>query len=85
MNCNTSVFNTGKRQGHARRRKPGVGRQHGGIAPLSAMAVPALTAGGKAAALGGLGAAAKFGTHKALQALSKRKRKYKNKRTRTHR
>lgn len=34
------------------------------------MAVPALAAGGKAAALGGLGAATKFGTHKALQALS---------------
>ena len=34
-----------------------MGRQHGEIAPLLAMAVPALAAGGKTAALGGLGAA----------------------------
>ena len=35
----------------ARRRKPGVGRQTGGIAPLLALAVPALVAAGKASAL----------------------------------
>ena len=46
------------------------------------MAVPALTAGGKAAALGGLSRAASYGTKKALDAASraaaKGKRKYKN-------
>lgn len=35
------------------------------------MAVPALTAGGKAAALGGLSAAASYGTKKALDAASR--------------
>ena len=36
-----------RRYGTARKGKPGVGRQHGGIVPLFAMAVPALLAGGK--------------------------------------
>ncbi|CAH3046078.1 unnamed protein product, partial [Porites lobata] len=58
-----------KRRRHpsgARRRKPGVGRQRGGIAPLLALAVPALVAAGKAAALGGVSAAASYGTKKVL-------------------
>ena len=66
-----------KRKGHPKRRKgkPGVGRQRGGIAPA---AIPALAAGGKAVALGGLSALTKFGTRKAIQALEKKK--YKRKR-----
>lgn len=62
--------------GKSRRRKAGV-----------ATAVPALTAGGKAATLGGSGAADSYGTKKALDAASrtaaKRQLKYKNKRTRS--
>ena len=50
----------------ARRRKPGVGRQTGGIAPLLALAVPALVAAGKASALGGVSAAASYSTKKVL-------------------
>jgi len=38
------------RHGTTRKRKPGVGRQRGGIAPFLAAAIPALVAGGKAAA-----------------------------------
>ena len=67
-----------RRRGLAKKRKPGVGRQRGGIAPFLAAAIPALVAGGKAAAMGGLGAAANYGTMKALHALSKQK--YKRKR-----
>ena len=58
-----------KRRRHlsgARRRKPGVRRQTGGIAPLFALAVPAIVAAGKAAALGGVSAVASFGTKKVL-------------------
>lgn len=54
------------RHGTTRKRKPGVGRQRGGIAPFLAAAIPALVAGGKAA-MGGLGAAANYGTMKALK------------------
>ena len=50
----------------ARRRKPGVRRQTGGIAPLLALAVPALVAAGKASALGGVSAAASYSTKKVL-------------------
>ena len=50
----------------ARRRKPGVVRQTGDIAPLLALAVPALVAAGKASALGGVSAAASYGTKKVL-------------------
>ena len=67
-----------RRRGLAKKRKPGVGRQRGRIAPFLAAAIPALMAEGKAAAMGGLGAAANYGTMKALHALSKQK--YKRKR-----
>ena len=67
-----------RRRGLAKKRKPGVGSQRGGIAPFLAAAIPALVAGGKAVAMGGLGAAANYGTTKALHALSKHK--YKRKR-----
>ena len=50
----------------ARQRKPGVRRQTGGIAPLLALAVPALVAAGKASALGGVSAAASYSTKKVL-------------------
>ena len=43
--------------------------QRGGIAPFLAAAIPALVAGGKAAAMGGLG------TMKALKSLEKNKYK----------
>ena len=62
-----------RRYGTSRKRKPGVGRQPGGIAPFLAAAIPALVAGGKAAATGGLGAAANYGTMKALHAISKKR------------
>lgn len=38
------------RHGTTRKRKPGLGRQRGGIAPFLAADIPALVAGGKAAA-----------------------------------
>lgn len=63
------------RYGATRKRKPRVGKQRGGIAPFLAAAIPALVAGGKAAAMGGLGAAANYGTLKILQALEKKKYK----------
>ena len=50
-----------KQKGKRRKGRPGVGRQRGGIAPLSAAAIPALVSGGKAVALGGLGAADNYG------------------------
>lgn len=64
-----------RRKGTARKRKPGVGRQRGGIAPFLEAAIPALVAGGKAVALGGLGAAANYGTIKTLKFLEKKKYK----------
>ena len=66
-----------RQHGLAKKSKPGVGRQRGGIAPFLAAAIPALVAGGKAVAMGGLGAAANYGTMKALHALSKTKCKRK--------
>ena len=67
----------------ARRRKPGVGRQTGGIAPLLALAVPALVAAGKASALGGVSAAASYSTKKVLDIATRkamtRKRRVKRK------
>ena len=62
----------------ARRSKPGVGRQTGGIAPILALAVPALVAAGKASALGGVSAAASYGTKKVLD-IARRKRSVKRK------
>ena len=61
--------------GITRKRKPGVGRQRRGIAHFLAKAIPALLAGGKAAAMGGLGAAANYGTMKSLKSLEKKKYK----------
>ena len=67
-----------RKQRQARRRKApyfrkrpqttgiGVG-QKGGIFPLLALALPALAAVGKAAALGGVGAAAGYGVKKGLE------------------
>ena len=52
-----------------------MGRQRGGIAPFLAAAIPALVAGAKAAAVGGLGAAANYGTMKALTSLEQKKYK----------
>ena len=62
-----------RRYGTSRKRKPGVGRQRGGIVPFLAAAIPALVAGGKAAAMGGLGAPANYGRTKALHAISKKR------------
>lgn len=61
------------RHGTTRKRKPGVGRQRRGIAHFLAEAIPALVAGGKT--MGGLGAAANYGTMKALKSLEKKKYK----------
>lgn len=49
-------------------------RQKGGILPLSAV-IPAIIAAGKAAGLGAAGAAAGFGTNKALEAITRKRRK----------
>ena len=49
-------------------------RQKGGILPL-AMAIPALMPVGKAVGLGAAGAAAGFGTKKALEAMTRKRRK----------
>ena len=54
-----------KRQ-RRRRRRSRRGGQHGGIFPLLALAVPALVAASKAAAFGGVGAAAGYGVKKGL-------------------
>ena len=62
-----------RRYGTSRKGKPGVGRQRGGITHFLAAAIPALVAGGKAAAMGGLCAAANYGTTKALHAISKKR------------
>ena len=67
-----------RRHGTTRKRKPWVGRQREGIAPFLAPAIHALKAGGKAVPIARLGAAANYGTTKALHALSKQK--YKRKR-----
>jgi len=68
-----------RRKGKARKRKPGVGRQRGGIAPALVAALPVLAARGKAAAMGGIGAVTNYGTLKVLQALEKYKRKRRRK------
>ena len=50
------------------RKRGGIGvGQNGGIFPLLALALPALAAVGKAAALGGVGAAAGYGVKKGLE------------------
>lgn len=49
-------------------------RQKGGILPLAAV-IPAIIAAGKAAGLGAAGAAAGFGTKKALEAITRKRRK----------
>ena len=49
-----------------RRRRGRRGGQHGGVFPLLALAIPALVAASKAAALGGVGAAAGYGVKKGL-------------------
>ena len=57
------------------RRKRGVGRkrrQRGGLLPLAAL-IPALIAGGKAAALGAVGGAASYGAKKAMEAAFRNK------------
>ena len=64
-----------RREPKRRKGKPGVGRQRGGIAPLLVAALPALAAGGKAAALGGLSVLSSYGTKKMIQALEKKKYK----------
>ena len=54
--------------------------QKGGLAPLLALLVPALTAAGKTAALARVGTAASYGVKKSLDAVEKRyKRKRMNK------
>ena len=54
-----------------RRRRGGVRktkrRQQGGIFPLMALALPAIVAASKAAAMGSVGAAAGFGIKKGLE------------------
>ena len=74
MHCKFSIV-TKMRRGRQKRRvrRPTRGRQRrrrrrqdGGILPLLALAVPALVAASKAAALGGVGAAAGYGVKKGL-------------------
>ena len=49
-------------------------RQKGGLLPLAAV-IPAIIAAGKAAGLGAAGPAASFGTKKALDAMTRKRRK----------
>ena len=49
-------------------------RQKGGLLPLAAV-IPAIIAAGKAASLGAAGAAAGFGTKRALEAMTRKRRK----------
>ena len=49
---------------------------------MLAAAIPALAAGGKAAAIGGLSALTNYGTRKAIQVLEKKKYKRRRQRTR---
>lgn len=57
------------RHGTTRKRKPGVGRQRRGIAHFLAEAIPTLVVGGKDAAMGGLGAAAKLWDYESIKIL----------------
>ena len=57
---------TRRRRGGVTRRRPRL-HQDGGVFPLLALAMPAIIAASKAAALGGLGAAAGFGVKKGLE------------------
>ena len=50
-------------------------RQRGGILPLLALVIPDRIAAGKAAVLGGVGAAAGYGVKKGLQAATRRRRR----------
>ena len=59
-----------QRRGTRRIRK----RQKGGILPLAAV-IPAIIAAGKAAGLGAAGATAGFGTKKAIEAMTRKRRK----------
>ena len=59
-----------QRGGRIRKRR----RQKGGILPLAAI-LPAIIAAGKAAGLGAAGAAAGFGTKKALETMTRKRRK----------
>ena len=52
------------RKRRVKRRK---GRQRGGVFPLLALAMPAILAASKAAALGSVGAAAGYGVKKGLE------------------
>lgn len=52
-----------------------MGFQKGGIVPLLALALPALAAAGKAAALGSLGGATSYGVKKGLEAATRRRRR----------
>ena len=45
--------------------------QHGGVFPLLALAMPAIIAASKAAALGGVGAAAGYGVKRGLGAIGR--------------
>ena len=59
-----------RRSGGVTRRRPRL-HQDGGVFPLLALAMPAIIAASKAAALGGLGAAAGFGVKKDWKKLNK--------------
>ena len=73
------------KRGRSRKRKPGVGRQRGGIAPLLAAAIPSLVAAGKAVGLGALSTGASYGTKRAIQAIEKKRYKRARKVKRKHR
>ena len=56
-----------RKRGSVTRRRRRLLHQDGGVFPLLALAMPAIIAASKAAALGGLGAAAGFGVKKGLE------------------
>ena len=55
-----------KKRRRGRKRATKRHNQHGGVFPLLALAMPAIIAASKAAALGGVGAAAGYGVKKGL-------------------
>lgn len=56
-----------RRKRRVTRKRGKTKRQDGGVFPLLALALPAIVAASKAAALGGVGAAAGYGVKKGLE------------------
>ena len=60
-----------RRPRKGRKRTTTRGNQHGGVFPLLALAMPAILAASKAAAIGGVGAAAGYGVQRGLRRIGR--------------